>query len=111
MTEYDKVQNAINCLLTDLPMLGRFVAILPEPVDDADEKPSFLTPIYRLGVTSSKGRTGPSCTCAHRTRFDVWVASNSRDSKCVSPAPTYMLLRLMTPGAEVDKVVFHEPGV
>ena len=28
MTDYDKVQNAINQLLTDLPMLGRFVAIL-----------------------------------------------------------------------------------
>ena len=42
MTEYDKIQNAIKRLLTDLPMLGRFVAILLEPVSDDDDKPSFL---------------------------------------------------------------------
>ena len=38
MIAYDKVQNAIKRLLTDLPMLGRFVAILLEPVSDEDEK-------------------------------------------------------------------------
>ena len=42
MTEYDKIQNAIKRLLTALPMLGRFVAILLEPVRDDDDKPSFL---------------------------------------------------------------------
>ena len=44
-------------------------------------------------------------------RFDVWIASSSRDSRNMSSPPTYKLLRLMTPGAEVDKVVFHEPDV
>ena len=29
----------------------------------------------------------------------------------MSPPPTYKLLRLMTLGAEVDKVVFHEPDM
>ena len=42
MTEYDKIQNAIKRLLTNLPMLGRFAAILLEPVNDEDEKPLFL---------------------------------------------------------------------
>ena len=42
MSEYEKIQNAIKRLLTDLPMLGRFFAIMPEPVNDADDKPSFL---------------------------------------------------------------------
>ena len=42
MTEYDKIQNAIKRLLADLPMLGRFVAILLEPVSDDDGRPSFL---------------------------------------------------------------------
>ena len=37
--------------------------------------------------------------------------SSTRDSKNLSPPPMYKLLRLMTPGAEVDKVVFHEPDV
>ena len=40
--EYEKIQYAIKRLLTDLPMLGRFVAILLEPVSDDDDKPSFL---------------------------------------------------------------------
>ena len=44
-------------------------------------------------------------------RFDVWIASGTRDSRNLSPPPTYRLLRLMTHGAEVDKVVFHEPDV
>ena len=44
-------------------------------------------------------------------RFDVWIASSIRDSTNVSPPPTNKLLRLMTPGAEVDEVVFHEPDV
>ena len=42
MTEYDKVQSAIKRLLSDLPMLGRFVAVLLEPADDSCNKPSFL---------------------------------------------------------------------
>ena len=41
MTEYEEIQNAIKRLLTDWPMLGRFVAILLEPVSDNDDKPSF----------------------------------------------------------------------
>ena len=44
-------------------------------------------------------------------RFDVRVASSSRESRNVSPPPPHKLLRLMAPGAEVDKVVFHEPDV
>ena len=43
MTEHEKIPNAIKRLLTDLPMLGRFVAILLEPVSDDDDKLSFLT--------------------------------------------------------------------
>ena len=43
--------------------------------------------------------------------FDVWIASSTRDSRNLSLPPTYKLLRLMTPGAQVDKVVFHEPYV
>ena len=43
MTEYDKIKNAIQQLLSDLLMLGRFVAILLEPVTDEDKKPSFLS--------------------------------------------------------------------
>ena len=42
MTEYDKIQGAIKRLPTDVPMLGRFVAILLEPVSNEDDKPSFL---------------------------------------------------------------------
>ena len=42
MTEHDKIQNAIKRLLTDLPILGCFVAILLEPVSDDNDKPSFL---------------------------------------------------------------------
>ena len=34
MTEYDKIQTAIKRLLAELSMLGRFVAILLEPVSD-----------------------------------------------------------------------------
>ena len=37
MTEYEKIQNAIKRLPTDLPMLGRFVPILLEPVSDDDD--------------------------------------------------------------------------
>ena len=71
MTEYDKIQNAIKRLLADLPMLGRFVAILLEPVSDDDEKPSFLNwalalnPTCHSGATSCKWRTSLSCTYAH----------------------------------------------
>ena len=42
MIEYEKIQNAIKRLLADLPMLGRFIAILLEPVSDDHDKPSFL---------------------------------------------------------------------
>ena len=41
--------------------------------------------------------------------FDVWIASSRGESRNLSPPPTYKLLRLMTPGAEGDKAVFHEP--
>ena len=44
-------------------------------------------------------------------RFDVWIASSTRDSRNMSPPSTYKLLRLMIRGVEVDKVVFHEPHV
>ena len=71
MTEYDKVQHAIKRLLADLPMLGRFVAILLQPVGDDDDRPSFLigeSPSTRTCLSAAKSckwRTGPSCTCAH----------------------------------------------
>ena len=42
MTGYDKIQGAIKRLLTDLPMLGLFVAVPLDPVSDEDDKPSFL---------------------------------------------------------------------
>ena len=48
MTEYEKIQNAIKRLLADLPMLGRFIAILVEPVSDDDDKPSFLNQALAL---------------------------------------------------------------
>ena len=44
MTEDDKIQGAIKRLRTDLPMPGRFVAILLELVGDQDEKPAFRHP-------------------------------------------------------------------
>ena len=117
MTEYDNAQNAIKRLLTDLPMLGRFVAILLEPVSDEDEKPSFLNRALALNSNLQFGceklQMADRSLMHMRThdRFDVWIASSSRDSRSMSPPPTYKLLRLMTPGAEVDKVVFHEPDV
>ena len=101
LTEYDKIQHAIKRLLADLPMLGRFVAILLEPVSDDDDKPSFLNRALDRSLMHMR---------AH-DRFDVWIASSTRDSRSLSPPPTYKVLRLMTPGAEVDKVVFHEPNV
>ena len=117
MTEYEKIQNAIKRLLTDLPMLGRFVAILLEPVSDDDDKPSFLNRALALNSNlpfcCDKLQMGDRSLMHIRThsRFDVWIASSTRDSRKLSPPPTYKLLRLMTPGAEVDKVVFHEPNV
>ena len=117
MTEYDKIQNAIKRLLADLPMLGRFVAILLEPVSDDDDRPSFLNralPLKsNLPFGCDKLQMADRSLMHIRThdRFDVWIASSTRDSRNLSPPPTYKLLRLMTPGAEVDKVVFHEPDV
>ena len=68
MTEYDKIENATKTLLTNLPMLGRFVAILLEPVSEDDDKPSIerspSIPTYPSGATSCKWRTGLSCTYA-----------------------------------------------
>ena len=117
MTEYDKIQHAIKRLLADLPMLGRFVAILLEPVSDDDDRPSFLNRALALKSNLPFGceklQMADRSLMHMRThdRFDVWIASSTRDSKSLSPPPTYKLLRLMTPGAEVDKVVFHEPDV
>ena len=117
MTEYDKIQNAIKRLLADLPMLGRFVAILLEPVSDDDDRPSFLNRALALNSNLPFGcdklQMADRSLMHIRThdRFDVWIASSTRDSRNLSPPPTYKLLRLMTPGAEVDKVVFHEPDV
>ena len=115
MTEYDKIQNAIKRLLTDLPMLGRFVAILLEPINDEDEKPLFLNRALALNSNLPFGcdklQMADRSLMHTHDRFDVWVASSSRDSRSMSPPPTCKLLRLMTPGAEVDKVVFHEPDV
>ena len=117
MREYDKIQHAIKRLLTDLPMLGRFVAILLEPVSDDDDKPSFLNRALALNSNLPFGchklqMADRSLMHIHtHGRFDVWIASSTRDSRNLSPPPTYKLLRLMTPGAEVDKVVFHEPHV
>ena len=117
MTEYDKVQHAIKRLLADLPMLGRFVAILLEPVSDDDDRPSFLNRALALNSNLPFGceklQMADRSLMHMRThdRFDVCIASSTRDSRSLSPPPTYKLLRLMTPGAEVDKVVFHEPDV
>ena len=117
MTEYDKIQNEIKRLLADLPMLGRFVAILLEPVSDDDDRPSFLNRALALNSNLPFGcdklQMADRSLMHIRThdRFDVWIASSTRDSRNLSPPPTYKLLRLMTPGAEVDKVVFHGPDV
>ena len=117
MTEYDNIENAIKRLLTDLPMQGRFVAILLEPVSDEDDKPSFLHRALALNSNLPFGcdkvqMADRSLMYIHtHGRFDVSIASSTRDSRNMSPPPTYKLLRLMTPGAEVDKVVFHEPDV
>ena len=117
MTENDKVQGAIKRLLTDLPMLGRFVAIPLEPVRDEDDKPSFLNRALALNSNLPFGceklQMADRSLMHIRThdRFDVRIASSTRDSRSMSPPPTYKSLRLMTPGAEVDKVVFHEPDV
>ena len=117
MTEYDKIQNAIKRLLADLPMLGRFVATLLEPVSDDDDRPSFLNRALALNSNLPFGcdklQMADRSLMHIRThgRFDVLIASSTRDSRNLSPPPTYKLLRLMTPGAEVDKVVFHEPDV
>ena len=117
MTEYDKIQHAIKRLLADLPMLGRFVAILLEPVSDDDDGPSFLNRALALNsnlpFSCEKLQMADRSLMHMRThdRFDVSIASSTRDSRSLSPPPTHKLLRLMTPGAEVDKVVFHEPDV
>ena len=117
MTEYDKIQNAIKRLLADLPMLGRLVAMLLEPVSDDDDKPLFLNRALALNFNLPFGCDKLQMAdrslmhiCTH-DRFDVWIASSTRDSRNLSPPPTYKLLRLMTPGAEVDKVMCHEPDV
>ena len=117
MTEYEKIQNAIKRLLTSLPMLGCFVAILLEPVSDDDDKPSFLN--QALAVNSNLPFGCDKLQMADRSlmhirthgRFHVWIASSTRDSRNLSPPPTHKLLRLMTPGAVVDKVMFHERDV
>ena len=117
MTEYDKIQNAIKRLLGDLPIVGRFVAILLEPVGDDDDRPSFLNRALALNSNLPFGcdelQMADRSLMHIRTHggFDVWISSSTRDSRNLSPPPTYKLLRLMTPGAEVDKVVFHEPHV
>ena len=117
MTQCDKIQNAIKRLLTDSPVMGRFIAILLEPVSDEDDKPSFLNRALALNSNLPFGcdklkMADRSLMHIHtHDRFDVWIARDTRDSKNMSPPPTYKLLRLMTPGAEVDKVVFHEPDV
>ena len=117
MTEYDKIQHAIKRLLADLPMLGRFVVIMLEPVGDDNDRPSFLNRALALNSNLPFGcdklQMADRSLMHIRThgRFDVWIASSTRDSRSLSPPPTYKLLRLMTPGAEVDEVVFHEPDV
>ena len=117
MTEYDQIQNATKRLLTDLPMFGRFIAILLEPISYEDDKPSFLN--RALALNSNLRFRCDKLQMAYRSlmrihthdRLDVWIASSTRDSRNMSRPPTYKLLRLMTPGAEVDKVVFHELDV
>ena len=82
MAEYDKLQNAIKRLLTDLPMLGRFVAILLEPVSAEDEKPSFLNRALALNSNLPFGceklqMADTSLTHMHtHDRFDVRIASS-----------------------------------
>ena len=114
MTGYEPIQHAIKRRLTDLPVLGRFVAMLLEPFSDDDDKPSFLN--RALALNSNLPFACAQMQMVDRSlmhirthgRFNVWIASSTRDSRNLSPPPTYKLLRLMTPGAEVDKVVFHE---
>ena len=99
------------------PVPHRVYTILLEPVSDDDDKPSFLN-----GALALKSNLPFGCDKLHmadkslmhkRThdRFDVWIASSTPDSRNQSPPPTYKLLRLMTPGAEVDKVVFQQLDV
>ena len=98
-------------------MLGCFVAILLEPCSDDDDKPSFLN--RALALNSNLPSRCDKLQMADRSlmhihthgRFNVWIARSTRDPRNISPPPTYKLLRLMTPGVEVDKVVFHEPDV
>ena len=95
----------------------RFVAILLEPISDDDGRPSFLNRALALNSNLPFGceklQMADRSLMHMRThdRFDVWIASSTRDSRSLSPPPTYKLLRLMTPGAQVDKAVFHEPDV
>ena len=87
MTEYDKIQHAIKRPLADLPMLGRFVAILLEPVSDDDGRPSFLN--RALALNSNLPFGCEKLQMADRSlmhmlthdRFDVWIASSTRDSR------------------------------
>ena len=92
-------------------MLGRFVAILLEPVSDEDKKPSFLNCALALNSNlpfwCEKLQMADRSLMHMRThdRFDVWIASTTRDSRSMSPPPTYKLLRLMTPGATVERAI------
>ena len=98
-------------------MLGRFVAVLLEPVDDASDRPSFLNRVLALNANLLFGCERLQVAdrslmhLSTHDRFDVRVASSSRGSRNVALPPTYKLLRLMARGAEVDKVAFHEPEV
>ena len=90
--------NAINHLLTDLPMMGRFVACSLEPVEDTDERPTFLNCALALNGNIPFGCDKLQLTdrslmhTRTHDRFDVWVASKSRESRKISPPPTYKLL-------------------
>ena len=96
---------------------GPPVAILLEPVSDEDDKLSFLNRAlalnYNLPFGREKLQMADRSIMHMRThdRLDVWIASSTRDSRSMSPPPTYKLLRFMTLGGEVDKVVFYEPDV
>ena len=89
MTGYEKIQNSIKRLLADLPMLGRFVAILLERVSDHDDKPSFLN--RALALTSNLPFGCDKLQMADRSlmhirthgRFDVWIARSLTNMSAV----------------------------
>ena len=75
MTKYQKFQNAIKKLLTDVPMLGRFVAILLEPVSDDHDKPSFsksgTRPQFQPAIRVRQAANGRQVSHAHTHTWSI----------------------------------------